>query len=214
MAAAAGVEAAQLAAAGATVALDRAASGFARAFGGSLPGDGGEPAIRRNWIKPWPCCLGTHSTIEAVSGLRGRSGSGEWTLIVTVHPLERKAAMIGDPATGLGAKFSIPYLAEYTWLYGPPGLGAFAGVDEDARALARDRVTVVTDDALGEWEARVSIGDDGPTVCVETALGSPERPLDADSLAAKVRELAGDRLDGALDDPARPVAEILTSINL
>jgi hypothetical protein len=51
-------------------------------------------------------------------------------------------------------------------------------------------------------------------VTVTTALGSPERPLDGSSLAAKVAELAGDRLDGALDDPARPAADLLAALAL
>ena len=55
LAAAAGVEAARLAAAGASVPFERAANGFNAAFGApagrSLAGAG---AIEQNWIKPWP----------------------------------------------------------------------------------------------------------------------------------------------------------------
>ena len=65
MAAAAGVHAAQLAAAGPTVRLAEAAAGFTEATGGSWADAVRGAAIRENWIKPWACCLGTHSTIEA-----------------------------------------------------------------------------------------------------------------------------------------------------
>jgi 2-methylcitrate dehydratase PrpD len=216
MAASAGVHAAKLAAVGAQVPLDAVTTGpagFERAFAArwATPGDA-PPAVRENWIKPYPCCLATHSTIEAVSQLRAAGGEA---LAVTVHPLARKAAMLDDVSDGLEAKFSIPYLAAFTLLHGPPGVSSFADVDASAKAFARSAVAVEVDDSLGEWEARVSAaGDPRERVCVEWALGSPRRPLDPAALSAKLRELAGDRLDGALDDPARPAAELLAAIGI
>ncbi len=199
MAAAAGVQAARLAAAGVRAPLDAVADGYERAFGGrwATP-DPGVPAIRENWIKPWPCCLFTHSTIEAVSR---SDGSGQ---TVIVHPLARAAAGYDDATDGLQAKFSIPYLAAYTSLHGPPTLASFETVDDEVRARAAT-VEVVTDASLGEWEARVG------GVGIEWALGSPQRPLDSVTLSDKVRDLAGDRLDGILDDPARPAADVLAA---
>jgi hypothetical protein len=44
---------------------------------------------------------------------------------------------------------------------------------------------------------------------VDAPKGSPERPLDASELAQKVNDLAGDRLDGLLDDLERPAAEVV-----
>jgi hypothetical protein len=38
--------------------------------------------------------------------------------------------------------------------------------------------------------------------------------MDAGQLAAKVRNLAGDRLEGALGDPTRPAAEVLAAAGL
>jgi 2-methylcitrate dehydratase PrpD len=201
MAAAAGVQAARLVAAGVAVPPNAIAEGFEQAFGGhwATP-DPDAPAIRENWIKPWPCCLFTHSTIDAV----GRLGAPAGPITVTVHPLARQAAAHDDAADGLQAKFSIPYVAAWTRLHGPPGRWAFAGADDEVRALARE-VAVVTDPALGEWEARI----DG--VRVEHAPGSPQRPLDQATLSAKIHDLAGDRLDGILDDPARPAADVLAA---
>jgi 2-methylcitrate dehydratase PrpD len=201
MAAAAGVQAARLVAAGVSVPLGPVAAGFEQAFGGRWgTADRAAPAIRENWIKPWPCCLFTHSTIEAVTQLSARTGP----IRVTVHPRARQAAAHDDAADGLQAKFSIPYVAAWTRLNGPPGLAAFAGADREVRALARD-VEVVTDAALGEWEARI----DG--VRVEHAPGSPQRPLDQATLSAKIHDLAGGRLDGILDDPNRPAADVLAA---
>src|SRR2546423_264378 len=63
LAAATGVAAARLAAAGATVPHDRIAAAWSDTYGGewdTAPAD----AIARNWIKAWPCCLQTHGAIE------------------------------------------------------------------------------------------------------------------------------------------------------
>src|SRR4051812_23992321 len=58
LAAASGVAAAQLAAAGATVPGDRVAAAWRDAYGGEWAEPGsGAGAVERNWIKAWPCCL-------------------------------------------------------------------------------------------------------------------------------------------------------------
>jgi 2-methylcitrate dehydratase PrpD len=203
MAAAAGVYAAHAAARGASVSRDvaRAPAGFAEVFGGTwAEPDPGDPAIARNWIKPWPCCLMAHSAIHAAVQARG-DGIPEGVEVV-VHPRARQAAVYDDVETGLEAKFSIPYLVAYTFLRGEPARSAFEGIEEDVRDLGR-RVTVRVDAALGESAARVA------GIEVAHSPGSPDSPLSVDQLAAKVRDLAGDRLDGLLDDPDRPAADLL-----
>jgi 2-methylcitrate dehydratase PrpD len=214
MAAAAGVQAAQLAAAGATVDAARVArgtAGFEEAFGARYaePGDG-PPAVAENWIKAYPCCLQSHGAIEAalIAGEGGvRAGS---TVTVVVHPVSRRAAALDDVADGLQAKFSIPYLTAYALRHGAPVVESFDGVDERVRADAA-RVEVRTDAALAESEALV-LADGRIVGRVDAALGSPRRPMDAAALAAKVRALAGDRLDGALDDPDAPASGLLALV--
>jgi hypothetical protein len=49
---------------------------------------------------------------------------------------------------------------------------------------------------------------------VRAALGSPARPMDATWLQDKVRDLAGDRLDGVLDDLGAPVAQVVDAASL
>jgi 2-methylcitrate dehydratase PrpD len=208
LAAAAGVTAARLAAAGAT-ASDEVYSGFDDAFGVPWPDDVLDPpdpgwAIAENWIKAYPCCLQTHSAIEAAA----RAGGVPDGLVeVVVHPLALQTAWRIYVATGLEAKFSIPYLTAYTLLHGEPRVESFATVDADASAFA-SRISVRTDESLGLSEARL-VADGKELARVEAALGSPERPMDERALAAKVSSLAGDRLDGALDDPHRPARELL-----
>jgi 2-methylcitrate dehydratase PrpD len=222
LAAAAGVHAARLAAAGAAVDADAIAgtgAGFAEAFGVATgaatleamraAGDG-EAAVAENWIKAYPCCLQTHAAIDAALALGGPPAQAR--LMVAVHPVSRQAAMLDEVSDGLQAKFSIPYLTAYALLRGAPGLDAFDRLDAEVAALAR-RVEVRTDPALDAAEAILEL--DGRAVQRVTApRGSPANPLDAAALAAKVRALAGETLDGALDDPARPVAHLAGAAGL
>jgi 2-methylcitrate dehydratase PrpD len=216
MAAAAGVHAARLAATGARVPLETVASGpggFEAAFSGTWADPDSEPAVLENWIKAYPCCLETHSAIEAAAELRE---AGDWSgepLVVIVHPRSRQAAWLDDVEDGLQAKFSIPYLTAFALLHGPPGVRAFDAVDSEARTVAARVVSVQLDDTLLESEARLE-RDGGIAARVEYAIGSPQRPLDDTRLAAKVEELAGSRLDGVLLDPARPAADVLAAAGL
>ena len=218
MAAAAGVQAARFAEAGARLPLERireGPGGLLEAFGGAYaePEVDAEPAVARNWIKAYPCCLQTHGAIEAAERARSEVTAGDRDIEAVVHPLSRQAAPYEDAETPLQAKFSIPYTVAFTLLHGPPNVDAFAAVEPAARALARARVRVTIDPALAESEAVLRL--DGAEVArVTTALGSPERPMGAAQLAAKVRDLAGDRLQGALGDPTRPAAEVLAAAGL
>jgi 2-methylcitrate dehydratase PrpD len=214
-AAAAGLHAARLAASGAGAPLDavaQGAAGFEQAFGGRWAEPDGHPAIGENWIKAYPCCLGAHSPIEAALSLRA-SGRAARPLAVVVHPVARQAAALDDIADGLQAKFSISYLVAFALLHGPPGYRDFDAVDAEARALARDSITIAVDPALQEMEARIESG--GETIArVETALGSPARPMDATQLQDKLRELAGRELDGVLDNSTVPARDVLAAAGL
>ena len=207
MAAAAGAHAARLAAAGASIseAVASGPAGFEEAFGGRFAEAGdGDPAAPRNWIKAYPCCLQAHSAIELATAV---PDDGELT--VSVHPRARQAAAYDEVEDGLQAKFSIPYLVAYTLLHGAPRTpDAFHAVDPDARALAAERVTVVTDDELGEAEA-VLLVDGEEAARVPYAMGAPQNPMSENELARKLHDLAGGRLDGALDDLAAPTSRLL-----
>jgi 2-methylcitrate dehydratase PrpD len=221
LAAAAGVHAARLASAGANVdagAIAGARAGFAEAFGvatgaatiGALLDAHG--AIEQNWIKAYPCCLQTHASIDAALAAGGagpeppRPGT---QIAVTVHPVSRQAAAVDVPRDGLEAKFSIPYLTAYALLHGAPGVEDFAAVDAEAAALGA-RVAVRTDRAVAPDAARLTIG--GELVAhVAAPRGCPANPLDRAARRAKVRALAGDALDGALDDPRRPAKTLLVN---
>jgi 2-methylcitrate dehydratase PrpD len=204
MAAASGVLAARLAANGATASKDRVAGAWHAAYGGRwAEPDPARRAIAENWIKPWPCCLQTHGAIECAARLE-EVPDGEITVLA--HPVSRQAAGYDLVETPLQAKFSIPYTTAYTLLHGPPDVAAFTGLDAAARELSA-RITVQTDGSLRESE--FALLHDGTELARTTAaIGSPQQPLSADALTAKVEALAPG-LSGALRDPGMSAAELL-----
>jgi 2-methylcitrate dehydratase PrpD len=220
LAAAAGVAAARLAAAGATVPHERVAAAWRDAYGGDwattqgdAAGDDAGPdprrglAISHNWIKAWPCCLQTHGAIECAERVRG-DGVPDGPLVVLAHPVSRQAAGYDGVETPLQAKFSIPYTTAFTLLHGGPGVESFAALDADAQALA-GRIEVRTDATLGESEfALLAAGHE--LARVDAARGSPLHPLSPEDLRAKVHDLAGDRFDELPDDT--PAGELVTRL--
>jgi 2-methylcitrate dehydratase PrpD len=219
LAASAGVAAARMAAAGAELDLAQIAhapAGFEAVFGAAFEQPGERLAIEENWIKAYPCCLQTHGAIEAALLARAQDDLGppygELGLEVTVHPLSLQAAPVTEPADGLQAKFSIPYVTALALLRGAPGTASFGRLDDEAIELARS-VAVRANPALAESEAQ--LGVEGRQVAqIEAALGSPQRPMDPRQLADKRRGLAGERLEGALEDPERPASELFRVLGL
>ncbi|MDF1596441.1 MAG: MmgE/PrpD family protein [Acidimicrobiia bacterium] len=207
MAASQGVQAAGFAANGATTS-EAVRDGYESAYGARwAEPDPDDPAIEENWIKAFPCCLQTHAAIEAaIRASASQDANSAGSITVVVHPRSRQAAPLDDVATGLEAKFSIPYTTAFGWLYGPPDVRAFAGVDEAARTLAT-RIRVELDEQLPESSAVLKWDSD--SIEIDAALGSPLHPMTVEQLDWKLRSLSGDRLIGILDDPRLPATEVL-----
>ena len=209
MAAASGARAALLAREGASAPAEVRA-GFEVAYGATwaVP-DPERPAIHENWIKAYPCCLQTHSAIEAADMARLRysqkSGAKE-ELRVFVHAVSLQAAPYGVPADSLQAKFSIPYTTAFSFLHGPPTVGDFRSLDPEALELS-GHIEVLPDLDVGESGATFDMQKWDP-ITASAALGSPARPMDEQALHAKVRALAGVSLEGALH-PGTPASEVL-----
>ena len=195
LAAASGVQAARLARAGARVPLDTAARGWEKATGGTFarPEEGEDRAIDENWIKAWPCCLQTHGAIEAAASVRHDHQATD-KLTVTVHPVSLQAAAEGpEPADGLQAKFSIPYLTAFTLLHGPPDVESFAQVDPDVVQRAHP-IEIETNSDLLESECvlnKTAPEGQAEIAIVKAALGSPGHPMDAEAIRAKLHGLLG-----------------------
>jgi 2-methylcitrate dehydratase PrpD len=222
LAAAAGVQAALLARAGASVdprAL-HGPLGFAAVLGAGWPpagvaaGPAGRRrAIERNWIKLHPSCLGTHSPIEAAAQARERGYRFDHEqLEVVVHPVARQAAHIDIVSDGLSAKFSIQYCVAHTLVHGAPRVRDFTAIDSDVRQRSR-LVHVSVDRALPEFGAAlVAAGNE--LARVPCPRGAPQCPASASELANKVADLAGDHLLGVLGDLRMPAAGALQAARL
>ena len=222
LAAAAGVQAALLARAGASVdpralhgPLGFAAvlgAGWAPASGAGEPA-GQRPAIERNWIKLHPSCLGTHSPIEAAAQARERGYRADHQqLQVVVHPVARQAAHLDIVNDGLSAKFSIQYCVAHTLVRGAPRVRDFAAIDPDVRERSR-LVQVSVDRALPEFGAAV-VAAGNELARVRCPRGAPQCPASASELADKVAELAGDHLLGVLGDLRVPAGSVLQAARL
>jgi 2-methylcitrate dehydratase PrpD len=223
LAAAAGVQAALLARAGATVdpRAIHGPFGFEGVLGarwaqlgagGTLHGDSA-PGIDGNWIKMHPSCLGTHSPIEAAEQVReGGYRLSYERLSIVVHPRARQAAYLDTVTDGTSAKFSIPYCVAHTLIHGPPQVHDFASIDAAARDGSR-LVSVAVDGSLPEFGAVLTVPGCEPAR-VSCPRGAPERPIAAAELAAKVAGLAGDRLHGVLEHLRAPAAIALHAAGL
>jgi len=220
-AAAAGVQAALLARAGATVdhrAIDgplgfTGVLGAAWPFGDDPPHTPETAAIQGNWIKLHPSCLGTHAPIEAAAEARRDGYRVDGARIeVRVDPVARQAAHLDAVTDGLSAKFSIPYCVARTLLHGPPRVADFAAVQEDAAAGAAG-IAVIVDDRLPPFGAVLTAG--GLELArVPCPRGAPENPVSASELEDKVTDLAGARLAGILADPGAPAAAAVDAAGL
>lgn len=221
LAAAAGVQGALLAEAGALVGAGAVQGrlGFEGLLGAPVPAlvvrDGRDaaqgrpgPGIVRNWIKLHASCLGTHAPIDAAAEVRNRGLDLDAAAVeVHVHPVAREAAHLDGVVSGLEAKFSIPYCVAHTLRHGPPVVGDFATV-EAGDLEAATRVTVRLDSSLPEFGAALLV-DGEELLRLAGPRGSPALPATPEQLAGKLHELAGTRLDGALDDPASRAAAVL-----
>jgi 2-methylcitrate dehydratase PrpD len=219
LAAAAGVQAALLARAGAIVDPQaiHGPLGFKAVLGagwGPGPSEHRRRAIDSNWVKLYPSCLGTHSPIEGAARARSAGFRLEQDrLQVRVHPVARQAAHLDAVTDALGAKFSIPYCVAHTLSHGPPHVRDFAGIDAATQQRSR-LVDVAVDASLPEFGAVLTSGGGRELARVPCPRGAPDRPVAASELAGKVADLAGDRLDGVLDDPGAPAGAVQTAAGL
>ena len=158
--------------------------------------------------KRYPCGGLGHTSIDATLELRNEVRASDIAAIKT-GITKFAASRIGDkyPTSVESAKFSMPYVAAYTVLYGPPMIKAFteeAIRDEKVKDMAR-KVSIAIDpefaDLVLESPARVTVTlNDGRTVhrMRRFASGTPQVPL----TAAQVEEKFFDCAAHAIERPA------------
>ncbi|WP_338466186.1 MmgE/PrpD family protein [Novosphingobium sp. ZN18A2] len=187
---------------------------------------------RRFWIdeltfKPWPSCRGTHPFIEMALALTGEHGFDASDVIsveagidevqrMLVEPASRKAA----PRTAIDAKFSIPFTVALALNRGRVGLDDFSSVslaDPVVLGLAA-RISARQDNSAGRLRGvggslHIALKDGRRmSASRDTALGSPENPLDESALVEKFSDCAA-RAAVPLDhDAAMDLAEQILAL--
>lgn len=167
-------------------------------------------------VKLYPSCAGTHPALDALLDLRAAhafAAEDVARIEIDVDPVVPTILLYDRPATGLEAKFSMPFCAAAAIVYGRVGVDTFdAGALGDPRiASVMDRVTMRVDDAIGRGvppltHARVRVHlHDGRTASAEAhgARGYPDLPasdadLRAKFMACATRALPAPRADEAL----------------
>ena len=197
-------------------ALEHPASGYFHAFDRGVKvslapiGElGGRYDIVERGFRPkrYPCGGLGHAAIDALLELRDGIGIADIAAIKT--GITRYAASrIGSayPTSIESAKFSMPYVAAYTALYGPPMLKAFteeAIRDEAVKALAR-KVSLAIDpefaDVIDESPSRVTVTlRDGRSVekVRYYASGTPQAPFTGAQVEEKFFSCAERAVDRA-----------------
>lgn len=166
LAASNGVEAAQLAARG-FISAPGAMDGQ-NGFGPTHHGEGQAKAfdsLGADWLfervqhKFHACCHGLHATLEALRGLEPDAQDVQ-AVEITTHPRWMSVCNIAKPKSGLETKFSYRMVTAMALSgHDTARLETFDDTlcKNAGLAALRDRVTVRTDDALSEMQARVHV---------------------------------------------------------
>jgi 2-methylcitrate dehydratase PrpD len=198
------------------IALEHPSSGYFRAFDRDMKVSfapfedlGRSFDIAERGIKPkrYPCGGLGHTAIDATLALRNEVRIAD-VVSIKVGITRYASLRIGDkyPTSIESAKFSMPYVAAYTALFGAPMLKAFTeeAIDDPAvKALAR-KVSVAIDpeyaDLLDDSPARVTVTlSDGRTVerARYYASGTPQVPLTREQVEEKFFSCAERSIDKA-----------------
>ncbi|MGE5242883.1 MAG: MmgE/PrpD family protein [Betaproteobacteria bacterium] len=181
--------------------------GFLHAMDGEHPSLDAEAGdLGRRWeildtgiaVKLYPSCAGTHPTLDAILDLRRReafTAVDVESVDIRVDSITPTVLIYDRPATGLEAKFSLPFCVAAAIAAGRVGLDTFdvAGLGDPAVAALMPRVTMRADPALDGvaaplTQARIAVRLlDGRTLTASAsgARGYPELPASTDELRAK-----------------------------
>jgi 2-methylcitrate dehydratase PrpD len=153
--------------------------------------------LERNAFKPYPCGIVAHPSIDAAIEASGLVGDPDAIAAVkiTCHPLVPELMGRRQPEDGLQARFSAYHAAAAGLLDGQVGLAQFSDERATMPDVARLRalITLVPTETCARDEATIRVEEAGAeTVAVHVphARGSLARPLTDNELLAKVDRLA------------------------
>jgi len=142
--------------------------------------------ITRNGYKPYACGVVLHPILDAMVALGERRPLALDAIArieARVHPIAVRITGLGDPKTGLQAKFSIYHAAAVAFLDRGAGIAQFS----DTRASAPDvialrgKIEVTTDEGLRKDEAQVALvttsGERVVEAHVAHASGTVDNPM-------------------------------------
>ena len=163
-------------------------------------------------VKLYPSCAATHPTLDVLLDLRHqeRFGADEVEAIdVEVDSMTPRLLIYDRPATGLEAKFSMPFCAAAAIAYGNVGIDTFeidriqAPSIQAVMPKVTMRVNAAFDAEAPLSHTRVTVRLRGGRVLTQSAAvarGYPARPATADELAAKFSQCARRVLAPAVAD--------------
>ena len=173
-------------------------------------------------VKLYPSCAGTHPTLDALFDLRRRhnfTAADVEAIEIGVDPIVPTILIHDRPATGLEAKFSMPFCAAAAIVRGSVGIETFtdAGLRDPEVLDVQSRVRMRVDPSIDPsapplTQARVSVRlRDGRvlTAVASGARGYPDRPASDAELDAKFLSCAAATLR---DDAACAALEALRDI--
>jgi 2-methylcitrate dehydratase PrpD len=171
--------------------------------------DGHRWELELNTIKTYPCGVVAHPAMDAAIAVSGEIGDPAEITGITLrcNPLVPELMGRVQPADGLGSRFSARHGVAVGLLYGKAGLAEFADEIATAPEVARLRalITLDPDPAVPRDAATLSITRrEAPPVEVTVGhtRGSAARPLTDDEVLDKVRALFGPVLGAAAADRA------------
>ena len=166
-------------------------------------GLGSDWTICDGYHKLYGACHHSHAAMEAIESLVTKRPDLRGGALVKGVLMEGSAMAMNfnnpAPQTTLGAKFSIQHALAATLAHGAAAPGNFLdpSLRDEAIIALRKRIRMAQLPVVKPWPldrpARVTLElEDGSmlTAECEAALGSPARPLDADRVLRKIRELS------------------------
>jgi 2-methylcitrate dehydratase PrpD len=195
--------------------------GFAAAFAGALDEDrfleglGVEVPVAVEY-KAYSCARPIHSAIDAMLELRAQGLRAEEIADITVyrHPAWASYHAISRPRTFHEAQMSLPYSAALALIEGQalPSQYARVGVGDGATMALSAKVAIKADDRLARGVSvravvHTSNGDE-LVAEVDYPIGSRQRPLGDEQLAAKFTDLAAP----SIGDGTVPLAAAVWSV--
>lgn len=193
---------------------------------------GNDNSVQEAWIKPYACCRGAQSSIDAVLALMsdGLDSSDIETIAITASPTHATMLSAAPVKTVFDAQFDLPYAVSVALVYGSASLDLFdpPRTNEPSVAAMLDRITFAADSAIEMLDGpRLEIRlRDGRELSVRAgdptnAKGSKHNPMSHGEVVDKARSLlrpfgsdAADQLVGAVHnlDTAEDLSELVAAL--